>query len=88
MNDSRRKLAIVLSLLFLLALVLGPGPGLRLVNPNIEDPNARYTVMGLPIIYAWGLLWYAVQLIILLIAYCKLWNEPEDQACGADSHPN
>lgn len=64
-------------MLFLVAMIMGPGPGLRLVNPDIDNPDARFTILGLPIIYVWGLFWYAVQLAILLVAYFTLWNEPE-----------
>lgn len=77
MNGFRRKLAILLVVIFMTAMVMGPGPGLRLVNPDPQDPNAVYTFMGLPIIYAWGLLWYAVQLGVLFIAYFTIWNEAD-----------
>ena len=31
-------------------------------------------MLGLPTIYAWGLLWYAVQLAAVLTAYFKVWT--------------
>jgi hypothetical protein len=68
----------LLILLFLLAMVMGSGPGLYLVNPNINDPNATFTLGGLPTIYAWGLLWYAVQLGVIFRAYTTYWKQGDD----------
>ena len=73
----RKKLAISLTIIFLLALFLGPGPGLYLINPNPDDPNARFTFLGMPIIYAWVLLWLLVESVVVVIAYLKLWNSYE-----------
>ena len=56
-------------------MIMGPGPGLRLINPDATDPNASFTYMGIPTVYAWGLFWYAIQLIAIIIAYKKLWTE-------------
>ena len=70
----RRKLATVLTVLFLFSMFMGSGPGLRLINPDPADPQAVFTVLGLPTIYVWGLLWYAVQLTVILTAYFKLWK--------------
>jgi len=64
--------------LFLLAMVMGSGPGLYLINPDINDPHATFTLGGLPIIYAWGLLWYAVQLAVILRAYTTYWKQGDD----------
>jgi len=73
----RKKLAITLTIIFLLALILGPGPGLYLINPNPADPNARFTFLGMPIIYAWALLWLLVESVVVVIAYLKLWDSCE-----------
>lgn len=72
--EGKGRLAIVLAAVFLVAMVMGSGPGLYLVNPDPSDPQARFTVLGLPTIYAWGLLWYGVQLMAVLTAYFKLWT--------------
>lgn len=77
-SQPRRRLAIVLTALFALAMVMGPGPGLLLVNPDIHDPSARYTIAGVPIIYAWGVFWYAVQVAVIVTAYLTLWR-PTDR---------
>ena len=63
------------------AMLMGPGPGLRLVNPDIDNPSAEFTVAGLPIIYVWGLFWFLVQVIIVVVAYFTVWNE-QDEAIG------
>jgi len=70
----RKKLARLLTVLFLFSMFMGSGPGLRLINPDSADPNAVFTIMGLPTIYVWGLLWYVVQLMVILIAYFKIWK--------------
>ena len=72
--EGKRRLALVLAAVFLVAMVMGSGPGLYLVNPDPADPQARFTVLGLPTIYAWGLLWYGVQLTAVLTAYFRLWT--------------
>jgi hypothetical protein len=68
----------LLILLFFLAMVMGSGPGLYLINPNPSDPQASFTFAGLPTIYAWGLLWYAVQLGVILRAYNKYWKRSDN----------
>lgn len=79
-REKRQKLGRILAVAFVLALILGPGPGLRLINPDINDPNAAYTVFGLPKVYAWGLFWYGVELAIILTAYFKIWRSDEAEA--------
>jgi len=78
MNDQARRgrsrLGIVLIVIFLLAMVMGPGPGLRLINPDVTHPDATYTIGGLPIVYAWGLFWFAVQMAVVLTAYFTIWR--------------
>ncbi len=77
--DKRRRLGRVLAVAFVAALVLGPGPGLRLINPDVNDSGAVYTIFGLPKVYAWGLFWYGVELAIILTAYYKVWR-PDGEA--------
>jgi hypothetical protein len=73
-REKRGKLGRLLAVVFVIALILGPGPGLRLINPDINDPNAAFTLFGLPKVYAWGLFWYGVELVIILTAYFKVWR--------------
>ena len=69
-----RPLSILLTGLFLLAMFMGSGPGLRLINPDPNVVYAAFTTWGLPTIYLWGLCWYAVQITVILVAYFKLWD--------------
>ena len=70
-------LAKTLTLIFILATLMGPGPGLYLVNPpaGAETPA---TFLGIPVIYAWVAFWFFVQAAAVLIASKKLW-EPHDE---------
>ncbi|NKB70813.1 MAG: hypothetical protein GKR89_27395 [Candidatus Latescibacteria bacterium] len=76
----RRWLSRVLTALFLVAMFMGSGPGLHLINPDLNDPGAQYTFGPIPLLYAWGLLWYGVQLAVVLTAYFTLWNRPQENA--------
>ena len=72
-----KKLAVVLSLVFVLALIMGPGPGLYLVNPDPGDPNAMLSLFNVPVIYIWTVFWSFVQAAVVIIAYFKLWDNNE-----------
>ena len=83
---SRKRLGIVLSSLFAIAVVMGAGPGLYLVNPNPSDPEANVTWQGVPILYAWVVLWFLVQALVVLLAYFGVWNaSPHDASREAES---
>ena len=69
----RRRLGFGISAAFCLAMVMGSGPGLHLINPQPGAPADHFTWWGVPKIYLWGLLWYGVQLAALLLAYFKVW---------------
>jgi hypothetical protein len=56
---------------FFLALFMGAGPGLYLVNGYAA---AGGTFAGVPALYAWALGWCAVEAVIVLIAYLKVWR--------------
>ena len=76
-RHQKKQLGMWLAIAMVVAMLMGPGPGLRLVNPDISDPNASFLVFGIPIIYAWGILWFVVQLTIVIIAYRTVWVEDE-----------
>jgi len=78
-KSSRKRLGVILSLLFLGVMLMGPGPGLHLVNPDIDDPTSSVMFLGLPIIYLWGLLWYSAQAAILIIAYHWVWVDDDEE---------
>ena len=73
-HSNRRVLAVILSGIFILAIVMGPGPGLYLVNPDPSDPGATVSLYNIPVIYIWAVFWAAVQAAVVIIAYLKLWD--------------
>lgn len=78
-GEARTRLVRILCGVFALAMILGPGPGLYLVNPDPSDPDAVFTWGGVPVVYVWALWWFAVQAGVVLIAYRWLW-QAEDAA--------
>ncbi len=74
-RPARKWLTIILAVVFVLSIILGAGPGVLLVN----RPE---TIVGVPLVYAWGILWYIVQVIVVLIAYFTTWKQAaEDMEC-------
>ena len=71
----QRRLATALFIVFGIALLMGPGPGNLLINPDPADAEARRFIFGMPIVYAWALLWFGVQAGCIVIAYFFLWRE-------------
>jgi len=63
---------------FALAMVMGPGPGLRLVNPEPAAVREGLLFLGLPVVYAWGLFWYGVQAAVVVTAYFTIWKPSEE----------
>jgi len=74
-KSRRRRLAWILAAVFSVAMVMGPGPGLYLINPDPADAEARFTIAGFPVIYAWAIFWFFIQAAVVLIAYTKLWRD-------------
>jgi len=69
-RSSKNKLSWILGIIFLVGLLMGPGPGVLLVK------NVR-TILGLPAIYAWGLLWFAVMLSVVITCYFTVWSDDD-----------
>jgi len=59
-------------------MILGVGPGVLLVN----RPE---TILGIPLLYAWGLLWYFVQVGIAVVAYVYLWRTSPVEATPSET---
>ena len=74
----RKKLGKILAVAFVAVLAMGAGPGLLLINPDVNKPHATYTFLGLPKVYAWGLLCYVLEVVIVLTAYFKVWRDEDD----------
>ena len=82
MNEDQRrnsKLGRILTCVFLIALVMGPGPGIYLVNPHPADPASAVSVLGVPILYLWSVFWLFVEIAVVTIAYFKIWNRRETE---------
>jgi hypothetical protein len=69
-SGKRSGLRNVLIFLFAVAMLMGTGPGVLLVNRPAS-------VFGIPLVYAWGLLWYFVLVLIAVAAYAFLWKSDE-----------
>ena len=67
-----RRLSLILTSVFLLALFLGPGPGATLIDGSKEAPN---TLFGVPALYLWTLLWFAVLSGCVLVASLTIWKD-------------
>ena len=76
-DDRRRRIRLTLTIIFVVALVMGPGPGMRLVDPGPEHAGPTPTFLGLPALYAWGILWFGVQAAVIVVAYLRLWPEED-----------
>lgn len=69
---SHRRSSVFLCLLFLAVLVMGPGPGVWLVNP--AQPARATSCWGAPVIWLWAIGWLGAEWMIVLIAYRWLWT--------------
>ena len=76
--QSKRRTGWILTAVFIAALLMGPGPGMLLVN----RPTA---ILGIPALYAWGLLWYVVEVGVVVLAYLLVWRD-DDASPGDTSH--
>lgn len=76
-SSSRRRWSVALIIAFLFVMVMGPGPGVLLVNPGEGDATPG-TILGMPAVYAWALIWFAAQVIIVVLAYLKVWRHDGD----------
>jgi hypothetical protein len=77
-ENKRKQWSRWLTVAMVVAMIMGPGPGLRLVNPGLNDPIESYFFLGLPVIYAWGILWFVVQLVIVILAYIMVWSAEKE----------
>ena len=73
----KTRLSKILAAIFIFAAIMGPGPGLYLVNPSPDDSPSP-TFLGMPILFVWAVYWFFVQAGVVLVAYCKLWTKEGD----------
>ena len=71
-NESEKRLAKILIAIFIFALIMGPGPGLYLINGYAAEGG---TILGIPAMYAWAVFWCVVEAGVIATAYVKLWRE-------------
>ncbi len=71
-KPSRKPTAIILTVIFLFALVMGAGPGSLLIAPPGSEPPLWF---GIPALYLWAVLWFFVEAAVLIIAACTLWQK-------------
>ncbi|MFP6872688.1 MAG: hypothetical protein VCA55_04185 [Verrucomicrobiales bacterium] len=74
-NTSRKRTAIILTVIFLVALVMGPGPGSLLIAPPGSDPPFWF---GMPALYLWAILWFFIEAAVIIIAARTLWRKERD----------
>lgn len=67
------KLGITLTIIFLSALFLGPGPGSMFIDGSADEPAIWF---GIPALYLWTLLWFVVMSACVVIAALTLWKKP------------
>ena len=70
----KTQLSKILALIFVFATIMGPGPGLYLVNPSQEEAVPA-TILGMPALFAWAVFWFIVQGGVVIVAYKKLWTK-------------
>ncbi|MEM7012574.1 MAG: hypothetical protein AAF585_13950 [Verrucomicrobiota bacterium] len=73
-NSSTKPWAIASGVLFTVAVLMGAGPGIHLINPSESAAKEEFFVMGMPKLYLWAIFWFAMQAAALIIAYLKVWK--------------
>ena len=79
-ETGNKRLSSILALVFVFAMIMGPGPGVYLVNPGPNHDGPAPTLLGLPIVYAWAVLWCGVQAAVLVTAYLTIWSRDEQES--------
>ena len=79
-ETGNKRLSSILALVFVFAMIMGPGPGVYLVNPGSDHDGPAPTLLGLPIVYAWAVLWFGVQAAVLVTAYLTIWSRDERES--------
>lgn len=71
-KPTKSRLKWVLGGVFLFALIMGPGPGIYLVNGYAAKGE---TILGMPALYFWAVLWFLVEAAVVLTAYLTIWKK-------------
>lgn len=73
-DKNRGSLSKVLTVVFMAALILGPGPGSMLIDGSAEKPNILF---GVPALYLWLVLWFLVMAGCVVVAAKRLWRDED-----------
>ena len=71
-KPTKSRLKWVLGGVFLFALIMGPGPGIYIVNGYAAKGG---TILGMPALYFWAVLWFLVEAAVVLTAYLTIWKK-------------
>jgi hypothetical protein len=59
-------------------MAIGIGPGVYLINPDPASTDPPPTLLGIPILYAWALIWCTVLAGIVALANYFIWSREGD----------
>jgi len=74
-QQKHRTIAFALVVIFLLALIMGPGPGSLMINPPGSEAKFWF---GMPALYVWAVLWFFVEAAVIIVAARFLWGKGQD----------
>ena len=64
----------ILVVVFLLALILGPGPGATLLDGSADAPRF---IAGIPALYLWLVFWFVVMATCVVTAARTVWKDSD-----------
>jgi hypothetical protein len=65
-------------LLFFFAMTMGAGPGALLIAPDPASTDPAPSILGLPSVYAWALIWCTALVLIVIAANHFIWSREDD----------
>ena len=71
-------MGIALSVVFLIALFMGPGPGNELLRSDPGAPPALF--LGMPALYAWTVFWFLVMASVVVSASFRIGSDSDRHA--------
>ncbi|MFL2479862.1 MAG: DUF3311 domain-containing protein [Verrucomicrobiales bacterium] len=74
-QQKHRTMAFTLVAIFLIALIMGPGPGSLMINSPGSEPKFWF---GMPALYVWAVLWFFVEAAVIIVAARFLWRKGQD----------